>query len=177
MKTKQTAKRSKTKTKQNKPKTAKFRQHVLAESVPHLSWAVQWGQASLCHGLLPDCSFPGPVKSLVLAWQIDQCWKYSLTSGEVMAPDRGDTQPTEYGFREFVFKKTHQSTLYSSPGLLTNRNEPACLWYLGVFPFPVWNAFSLPLCLFKTASPLGSPSWAPQSTPFLLSLKTASQSM
>lgn len=48
-----------------KQQVTKFRQHVLAEGDPHLSCAAQWVQASSFHGLL-FCSFPGPVKSLVL---------------------------------------------------------------------------------------------------------------
>lgn len=48
-----------------KQKVAKFRQHVLAEGDPHLSCPAQQGRASIFHGLLL-CSFPGPVKALVL---------------------------------------------------------------------------------------------------------------
>lgn len=81
-----------------------------------------------------------------------------------MAPDRGDTQPTECGFREFVLKKKkHQSTLYSSPVLLTNRNEAACLWSLGVFPFPSLECI-FSSTLSKATSPLGNPIWASQQT-------------
>ena len=48
-----------------KQKVTQFRQHVLAEGDPRLSCAAHWVQASSFHGLLV-CSFPGPVKSLVL---------------------------------------------------------------------------------------------------------------